>query len=147
MRSIDLIVIHCSATGQSADIGAADIRKWHTSPPRNWSDIGYHYVIRRDGRLEPGRPEEAIGAHAQGHNATSLGICVVGGVDADNKALADFNYTRAQMATLESLISDLLLKYPKAAVCGHRDLPNVDKACPCFNVRAWWYGAEGPAIA
>jgi N-acetylmuramoyl-L-alanine amidase len=72
-RKIDLLVVHCSATVATADIGAAVIRDWHKQ--RGFKDIGYHYVIRRDGKIERGRPEQQVGAHVQGFNAHSIGIC------------------------------------------------------------------------
>lgn len=139
MRPIDMIVVHCSATG-TEDIGAAEIREWHLA--KKWSDIGYHYVIRRNGRLEHGRPESEIGAHAQGFNDSSLGVCLVGGVDANDRTKGEFNFTRAQMAALEALLAALIVKHPNASVIGHRDLKGVRKACPSFDVRAWWYGAN-----
>ena len=140
MRPIDMLLVHCSATGPSADIGVAEIREWHKA--RGWSDIGYHYVIRRNGTPETGRPEATVGAHAAGFNERSIGICLIGGVDADNKSKAEFNYSRRQMAALELMLTDLTRRYPKAKVIGHRDLPHVSKACPCFNVQDWWYERE-----
>lgn len=133
-KRTDNIVIHCSATRAIQEIGAADIRKWHKA--QGWSDIGYHYVIRRNGKLERGRPEAAVGSHVQGHNANSIGICLVGGLNNTTYKPED-NYTPAQWATLRKLIADLLKKYPKAKVLGHRDFPKVQKACPCFNARVW----------
>ncbi|MBD1552266.1 lysozyme [Pseudomonas sp. C2L12B] len=140
-----LVVVHCSATGPHADIGAHDINAWHLK--RGWAGIGYHYVIRRDGKLENGRPEHAIGAHAAGHNAVSVGVCLVGGVDAAGKPHA--NYTEAQLACLRRLLAELHSRYPAARILGHRDLSpdtNSDgvvsanefvKACPCFDVAQW----------
>lgn len=144
MRSIELIVVHCSATDDNADIGVAEIRKMHLA--RGFDDVGYHYVIRRSGVVEIGRIEDKIGAHAQGHNANSIGVCLIGGVEADDKLKAEFNYYRAQMSSLERLLTDLTTRFPKAVVLGHKDLPNVVKACPCFDTRAWWYPTTG-AIA
>lgn len=146
MRSINRIVVHCSATDDNVDIGAAEIRKWHTD--KGWSDIGYHYVIRRNGMIEVGRPLEQAGAHAEGFNANSIGVCLVGGVEADDKMKAEVNYTREQWYTLAGLVQDLSERFQFAIVHGHRDLPGVTKACPCFDVRAWWYGskAASPAI-
>ena len=77
--STKYIVIHCAATKPSMDIGAAEIRKWHTDPPRNWDDIGYHYVVRRSGTiekpmLEVGRYLEIPGAHVANHNHESIVI-------------------------------------------------------------------------
>lgn len=147
MREINLIVVHCAATAADLDIGVAEIRNWHMAPPKNWSDVGYHWVIRRDGTLEKGRDEETVGAHAVGHNSHSIGICLVGGVDANDKMKADFNFHRSQMATLEKLLTTLTLRFPQAKVLGHRDLPGVQKSCPCFSARDWWYGNSTEAIA
>lgn len=137
MRAITKIIIHCADTYAHMDTSAADIRKWHTDPPpkgRGWSDIGYHHVIRRDGTVEPGRPHEQAGAHAVGHNSDSIGVCMAGGKSKDNRAEA--NFTRAQWAALEKLILDLTRIYPNATVHGHNEFSS--KACPAFNVQAWW---------
>lgn len=146
MKPIKLLVVHCSATPASRDIGVAEIRAMHRQ--RGWKDVGYHYVIRRDGRVEKGRADTAMGAHVQGHNNGSLGICLVGGVKPD--MTAETNFTQAQYAALGHLLADLSKRYPAARVCGHRDLSpdrNGDghvspgewvKACPTFDVAAWW---------
>lgn len=131
---IKYIVVHCSATPPSLDIGAREIKKWHLK--RDFKDIGYHYVIRRNGKIEKGRRDDVPGAHAKGFNNVSLGICLVGGVDSYNRA--ESNYTRSQYAALEELLSALAFKNPKAEILGHRDLPAVKKECPCFNVREFW---------
>lgn len=138
MRKIDSIIIHCSATKPDMNIGAAEIRDWHVSG-NGWADIGYHFVIRRNGMTETGRPIEKAGAHAYGHNASSIGICLVGGIDQDGKA--DCNYTHHQWTALKALVrslTDRTGKAPGARVLGHRDVSH--KACPCFNVSAWWHG-------
>lgn len=134
MREINKVVVHCSATKQSMDIGAEDIRGWHKS--KGWDDIGYHYVIRRNGVVEKGRDVSIAGAHAKGHNFNSIGICLVGGIDNDSKA--DDNYTLKQYNALIQLISFLEITFPIDDVLGHRDLPSVNKSCPCFDVRAWY---------
>ena len=76
--STDTIVIHCSATPSNMDIGVDKIRKWHVDD-NGWDDIGYHYVIRRDGTLEIGRDEAMVGSHARAVNGTSIGVCLIGG--------------------------------------------------------------------
>ena len=136
-RPIDLIVIHCSATPPDMDIGLHQIRAWHLG--KGWQDVGYHYIIRRDGKLEVGRPESQRGAHAKGHNRNSIGICLVGGTDANDRSKADFNFSLPQMVWLSDLLNKLAERYPNARLCGHRDLDPF-KACPCFNVTAWWGG-------
>lgn len=128
------IVVHCSATQAKADIGAADIDRWHRG--QGWQTIGYHYVIRRNGTIEEGREEDKIGSHVQNHNADSIGICMVGGVAADGKT-AENNFTQEQFASLKQLVARLKTKYPRAVVQGHRDFPNVNKACPSFEVKDW----------
>lgn len=128
------IVVHCSATRATQDIGAPDIDRWHRA--RGFLAIGYHYVIRRDGTLEQGRPPNAVGSHAVGHNSNSIGICLVGGIDHNGDP--QNNFTVEQFVELERLLKELKLAHPHAEVLGHRDIPGVAKACPSFDVRAWW---------
>lgn len=135
IREVRYLVVHASATPEDMDIGAEEIRRWHLK--RGWLDIGYHAVIKRDGAVELGRPLDHPGAHARGYNHLSLGICLIGGTESDGKT-PEANYTHAQWDALESLLRTLLEKHPDAEVIGHRDLPNVNKACPCFDVREWW---------
>ena len=129
----DWIAIHASATKPSMDIGAGEITEWHRA--RGWDTIGYHFVIRRDGTLEPGRDIDRVGAHVQGYNSSSIGICMVGGIDARSRS--EDNYTDPQWKALETLVTDVLKRYPDAKVQGHRDFPNVHKDCPCFDAIAW----------
>ena len=139
MRKITGIIIHCSATPPKMDVGAKEIRRWHVNE-RNWSDIGYHFVIRRNGTTELGRPIERAGAHARSHNLNTIGVCWVGGVsdsfDPEN------NMTVEQEQELWCTVKNLMLTYgiKKENVLGHRDLPNVKKACPSFNVKEWING-------
>lgn len=149
MKASDVryLVVHCSATPAHRDIGRAEIDLMHRQ--RGFVDIGYHYVVRRDGRIETGRPENRAGAHVQGFNSRSLGICLVGGVKADGKT-AETNFTPAQYEALDGLLRRLQPKYPTAEILGHRDLSpdrNKDgritpnewlKECPTFAVRDWW---------
>lgn len=135
IREVQYLVVHCSATPEDMDIGAEVIRGWHLK--RGWLDIGYHRVIRRDGTIEAGRPEDRPGAHARGFNHLSLGICLIGGVESDGKT-PEANFTHAQWESLERLIRNYKHAYPDAEVLGHRDLPNVNKACPSFDAREWW---------
>ena len=131
MRTITLIIVHCSANKAGSALRAADIDRYHRS--LGWMGCGYHYVIPTDGILEPGRPEEMVGAHCKSHNRHSIGVCYVGGVSKDGQP-ADTR-TEAQRATLRALLEDLHRRYPKALIVGHRDL-DPRKACPCFDVVA-----------
>lgn len=133
--STDYIVIHCSATRPSQDIGAADIDRWHRG--QGWACIGYHYVIRRSGALEEGREPDVIGAHVAGYNTNSIGICLAGGVSEKDVNVPENNFTKEQLQSLRGLILFLREKYPEAHIQGHRDFPKVHKACPSFDVAAW----------
>lgn len=139
-RRYTKIIVHCSDTPASADVGVKEIRQWHTLPPprgRGWKDIGYNYVIRRNGTVELGRDTDRdgstldeIGAHAAGHNATSVGVCLVGGK-------GGFNFTFKQLTALMQLIEDLREDIPTInEVIGHTDVDS-GKTCPNFDVRAF----------
>lgn len=129
MRQINEIIIHCSATPENKDFTVDDIRSWHRQ--RGFNDIGYHYVIYRDGSVHKGRDEEFIGAHCKGHNSHSIGICYIGGLSVGSLVPKDTR-TIAQKASLSELVARLRAKYPNASVHGHREFAN--KACPCFDV-------------
>ncbi len=129
------IAVHCAATPAGMDIGVKEIDRWHRQ--KGFLKIGYQFVIRRSGQLEIGRDEDEIGAHVQGYNAVSIGVCLVGGVDADDVSKAENNFTEEQFSTLRTLLERLQIQYPDAEVLGHRDFPDVAKACPSFDVRAW----------
>lgn len=128
----DLIVVHCSATPASMTVNVAVIDGWHKA--RGWQGIGYHKVILRDGVVEQGRATGDQGAHVKGYNATSVGVCLVGGIDERSEGI--YNFTKAQMASLRVVVSGLRRDYPGARIVGHRDL-DPGKACPCFDVAAW----------
>lgn len=138
-KKTEYLVIHCSATTPDQDIGRAEIDQWHRA--KGWAMVGYHRIIRRDGTVEQGRPIDMIGAHVEGFNATSVGICLVGGLDAAGTPRAE--YTPAQWASLTALVRELRATYPKALLRGHRDFPKVQKACPSFDVTAWWERVSG----
>lgn len=133
MRTIDKIIWHCAATREGQDIGIETIREWHVDG-RGWSDIGYHFVIELDGTVKAGRPLIAPGAHVRGLNAHSVGICYVGGCDADG-APKDTR-TDAQRAALHDLTARLVHRFPGATVHGHNEF--AAKACPSFDARADW---------
>ena len=120
MRDIDTVIIHCSDTPNNMDIGTATIREWHLE--RGWDDVGYHYIIRRDGTTEVGRQESRIGAHCLGKNYRSVGICLVG----------RDKFTKEQFHSLEQLVQDLRKRYDVIDVAGHHKYSN--KTCPNFKV-------------
>jgi N-acetyl-anhydromuramyl-L-alanine amidase AmpD len=129
----DYIVVHCAATKATMDVGVREIRQWHVQE-RGWLDIGYHFVIRRNGTVEDGRPHNVIGAHVEGYNSRSLGICLVGGIN--SKGAPEDNFTPEQMNSLSLLLRAQKRTYPAAKIVGHRDLDS-GKACPSFDVAPW----------
>jgi len=145
VKDVEYLVVHCSATKPNQDIGEAEIRQWHIN--KGWDDIGYHVIIRLDGTREFGRALDVRGAHVKGYNSISLGICMVGGVDAAGNPADTFS--DAQKRSLLTTLDALHLLFPRAKVCGHRDFsPDQDrngiieewewmKACPSFSVQDW----------
>lgn len=130
--STNNIIVHCSATRPDQDIGIKTIRLWHMRD-NGWFDVGYHFVIKRSGELEIGRPVDVVGAHTKGFNSDSVSICLIGGIN--NKGKADANFTIEQLNCLKDLIGELKDMYPDAQVKGHRDFNN-GKECPSFDVQA-----------
>ena len=142
MRTITLLVIHCSAVRPDQTSSAAQIDTWHRR--QGWHlGIGYHYVVRRDGQIEPSRPEWMVGAHCKNHNAHSIGICYEGGLNARGQP-ADTR-TLAQKLAMVQLLEILHRKYPKALIVGHHDL-NPLKACPCIDNVAREYAELQPVV-
>ena len=128
MRTINEIIVHCSATQEGKDFTIADIDRWHRQ--RGFTKIGYHYVIYRDGTIHVGRNESEVGAHCLGHSQNSIGICYIGGLSSDGKTPKDTR-TDAQKKALTTLLQALKKKYPSASIHGHRDF--AKKACPSFD--------------
>jgi len=121
---IDTIVIHCSDSPHGRGDDAATVHRWHVE--RGFDGVGYHHVITESGEVQAGRPHYWAGAHVRGHNAHSLGICLIG------RGKEDFNH--AQLKALVALLKGLNAQYPEAVVLGHRDLDST-KTCPGFDVR------------
>jgi N-acetyl-anhydromuramyl-L-alanine amidase AmpD len=121
------------------DIGVAEIRRWHVND-NGWSDVGYHFVIRRNGLVEQGRHLDHEGAHVHGYNDVAVGVCLVGGVDEHGKA--ENNFTPEQLVSLLKTLRFLKAYAPDAFIQGHRDFPGVKKDCPSFGVREWLQFAD-----
>lgn len=132
-RVINEIIVHCTATPEGQDVTVNSIRQGHLR--RGFSDIGYHYVIYRDGSIHDGRNVNISGAHCTGHNQHSIGVCYVGGLEnipnvPYEKLPPKDTRTAAQKASLLKLLKELKALYPKATIHGHYEYAN--KACPCF---------------
>lgn len=144
MRTIDHIIIHCSATCEGSSLSVEELERIHRR--RGFRGIGYHYYIRRDGTVTNTRPLEVIGAHCKGNNAHSVGICYEGGLDA--RGNPKDTRTPEQRSAMHLLVAQLLKRFKNnVCICGHRDLsPDLNgdgviepeewvKECPCFEVR------------
>tara|TARA_Y100000401_G_scaffold117424_2_gene126196 strand:+ start:17018 stop:17440 length:423 start_codon:yes stop_codon:yes gene_type:complete len=126
-KETDHIVIHCAATPDDRDVTAADIKRWHVED-NGWDDIGYHFVIRRNGLVEAGRDIKMSGAHARAVNGRSVGICLIGTREFDIR----------QWNALKDTIIMLLKLYPDSKVIGHSDVEPAKPHCPGFNVANWF---------
>ena len=136
-----MIIIHCSAVKPDQTSSAAQIDTWHRKDNHWKFGIGYHYVIRRDGEIESGRPEWMVGAHCLNHNAHSLGVCYEGGLDI--RGQPDDTRTPAQKKALRWLLRQLHWTYPRAVIVGHHDL-DPQKDCPCIENVAHEYADLQP---
>lgn len=124
MRKIDLIVLHCSASDNSKHDNLKVIRDWHVFD-RGFSDVGYHFIITKDGKVHTGRPIERAGAHCKGYNRNSIGICLTG----LNK------FSQAQFDACRELVNELILEFGLTVidVLPHNQF-NKNKTCPNFNI-------------
>ncbi len=161
MRKITEIIIHCSDTQEGRDVTADEIRTWHMVPKEKggpgFRDIGYHEVIRLDGTVEFGRPYADVGAHCEGHNMNSIGICYIGGrkiIDNEGNWQWADTRTEAQTDSLRRQLAWHLLKWKLTPACIHGHREYARKACPCFDVRQWvdedfapWFEANKEGIA
>lgn len=130
-RQIKYIVVHSTATKEGKDFSAKDIDAWHKH--QGWSEIGYNYVVKLDGSVETGRDVDKVPAQVKGYNAHAIGIVYVGGLDVIGKPKD--TRTPQQKEALVKLLKELRKLYPGAKILGHRDFPNVHKACPCFDAK------------
>lgn len=131
-RTINWLFVHHSGSNNPEHANIETLRKWHKA--RGWKDVGYHYAILPCGKVEEGRAEGEIGAHCQGHNKDSIGICLIGKFEKDNP---DMQPTKEQLESLEILLIDLCSRYDlqKIDILGHCDVMATE--CPGFDLHAW----------
>lgn len=127
----EALFVHCSATRPEQAVGVREIRQWHKE--QGWLDIGYHFVIKRSGEIEEGRPMMAVGSHVKDHNHNSIGVCLVGGINVNGQPEA--NFTPQQMESLRVVLGNLKDQFPEASIRAHHDV--AAKACPSFHVKRW----------
>lgn len=135
-----LLVIHCADTYATMDTDVEDINRWHIA--RGWTTGGYAHFVKRDGTIQAGRDldsdgdvSDEIGAHVAGFNKQSIGICYAGGMGVNGAP--QFNATPEQMRSLKFLVDEYETRFPGIETIGHCDFPDVEKACPVFDVKAW----------
>ena len=138
----NLIVIHHTG-GADIDASAAQIHEWHLNQNPPWVGIGYHFVVRKDGTIERGRPVDAVGSHAYGFNAHSIGIHLSGDFEKAFPTMAQIEMTAMLLA---NLCADYCIPIDKAHVVGHCDLmatncpgKNLYDKIPIIVGKAHWY--------
>lgn len=145
MARLRYLVIHCTATPEGREVTAAEIRRWHTSPPpagRGWKQVGYTDLIHLDGRVErlvdnneDGNvdPWEVTNG-AKGYNGVSRHVVYAGGLSSDKKTPKDTR-TDAQLEALKEYVTAFHRRHPSVRIVGHNEL--AAKACPSFDVQEW----------
>lgn len=129
---IHFITVHCAATPRGRDNKASEITEWDE---KRFGQPSYHHVIELDGNDVQTLQYNQRGAHVGGHNTGNIGICYIGGIEADGRP-ADTR-TEAQKQVLAKRLHELRRRYPNARILGHRDWPDVKKACPSFDVKSF----------
>ena len=130
MREIKFLAVHCTATPQTATVSSIQ-NYWKNV--LKWKMPGYHFIIKPDGEVVQLLEIEKVSNGVKGFNSVSINISYIGGVDAQNKPID--NRTEAQKKALLDLLKKLKKQFPKAVIQGHRDFPEVKKACPSFNAK------------
>jgi len=145
MKPITELIVHCTATRadwwaeKTTSAKVAEIRRWHMEPEpsgRGWKDIGYHYLIDRDGSIAIGRNIAITGAHVKGHNEGTVGISLFGGYGSSETDEFAEHFTAAQDRALRGLIAELRSRFGAVKISGHNEY--AAKACPGFDVREWF---------
>jgi len=138
---VDEINIHCTATpsnwrpNDTPEQRRDAIRQMHIRE-RGWNDIGYHWLIDRDGTILRGRSETVVGAHIAGHNTGKIGVSLFGGKTSKHRDPFLKNYTSRQEVALLDLIEDIKARTKIKRIKGHNEYDN-GKACPGFWVPDW----------
>jgi len=131
MFPLAFLTIHCAATPEGRDVKAATILRWGEE---RFGQPSYHWVVELGGACVRTLPDDRRGAHVAGRNSRNIGICYVGGLDADGEAKD--TRTLPQKAALRRLVARYRKAWPGIQVLGHRDHPGVARACPSFDVES-----------
>ena len=142
------VIVHCAATrpewmqGRPMAEKVAEIRRWHVQG-NGWRDIGYHWLIDRDGTIAPGRAENVAGAHVAGRNTGTIGVCLLGGHGSNENDAFGQHFTAAQDRALRGLIAQIKDRTDIQRITGHNQF--AAKACPGFRVADWLAAQAQPA--
>jgi hypothetical protein len=138
-REVKTVIVHWTETHTNKNIGSEEINQYHIDA--GIDGIGYHYVIRRDGSLQRGRPVNIVGAHTTDFNLNTIGIVFVGGINAptgtpnSENFLSSQSLTRSQLNTFDHFCRTVYNVYPGMNIVGHSDVDatgeNID---PGFDV-------------
>lgn len=127
-RVTDGIVVH-HIGNTNRDVSAAEVHRWHLA--NGWAGIGYHFLIRKDGTIERGRPMEMVGAHCYNQNDHTIGVNIVGN-------FMDYEPTSLQLHSAEQLLAALCRYYRltpnRETIVGHREYCST--LCPGDNLYA-----------
>ena len=134
MRDIWHISVHFSDSPHKHHDNVESIRQWHLE--RGWSDIGYHYIITKNGDIETGRPIQRVPAAVKGHNRGNIAICLTG---------RDY-FSPSQFRSLRRLVENLMFAWEitKENVKGHNEYSGHEtRGCPNFDVKQVLWGVSG----
>ncbi|MDQ1856189.1 N-acetylmuramoyl-L-alanine amidase [Chryseobacterium sp. WLY505] len=135
MRTINYIVIHCTAT--QSDVKIESIKRyWKES--LKWKNPGYHYMIKADGEIVNTLPIGQVSNGVAGWNSQIINISYIGGIDKSGNP--EDTRTEEQKKSIIKLLRELKSTFPKAKIQGHKDFPNVHKACPSFDAKKEYSG-------
>lgn len=139
-RPINSIILHCTDTPASRKVTLQDIRRWHVQE-RGWEDVGYHFIVDQQGTIIHGRPTNRPGAHCNGHNQNSIGVCYIGGLSEDGKEHIDTR-TPEQRKALVELVKALMWEFGLRVEHIHCHNEYSNKSCPCFTredfIKEYW---------
>lgn len=135
MRTINYIVIHCTAT--QPDVKIESIKRYWKENLK-WKNPGYHYMIKADGKIVNTLPIDQVSNGVAGWNSQIINISYIGGIDKSGNPKD--TRTEEQKKSIVKLLRELKSTFPKAKIQGHRDFPNVHKACPSFDAKKEYAG-------
>jgi N-acetylmuramoyl-L-alanine amidase len=130
---IKFLTIHCAATPEGRDVHPETVAGWDIA---KFGQESYHWIVTLDGKAHRRMADQTKGAHVGGANTGNIGVCYIGGMDAQMKAPKDTR-TAEQTKALTTLVRTYRDRYPGIVIRGHNEWPGVSKACPSFDVSEW----------